>query len=37
MLNSPRVDSELDKNLVEEDKAQEIVDPKTNKTRSGTN
>ena len=29
-----RVDSELDKNLVEDDKAQEIVDPKTNKTRS---
>ena len=28
-----RVDSELDKNLVEDDKAQEIVDPKTNKTR----
>lgn len=28
-----RVDSELDKNLVEEDKAQEIVDPSTNKTR----
>ncbi|MGK7951099.1 MAG: molecular chaperone HtpG [Xenococcaceae cyanobacterium] len=28
-----RVDSELDKNLVEEDKAQEIVDPGTNKTR----
>lgn len=29
-----RVDSELDKTLVEEDKAQEIVDPKTNKTRN---
>ena len=29
-----RVDSELDDNLVEEDKAQEIVDPTTNKTRS---
>jgi molecular chaperone HtpG len=29
-----RVDSELDNNLVEEDKAQEIVDPKTNKTRN---
>jgi molecular chaperone HtpG len=29
-----RVDSELDINLVEEDKAQEIVDPKTNKTRN---
>ena len=29
-----RVDSELDKNLVEDDKAQEIVDPKTNKTRN---
>ena len=29
-----RVDSELDKNLVEDDKAQEIVDPTTNKTRS---
>ncbi|MDJ0635012.1 MAG: molecular chaperone HtpG [Xenococcaceae cyanobacterium MO_188.B29] len=29
-----RVDSELDKNLVEDDQAQEIVDPKTNKTRS---
>ena len=29
-----RVDSELDDTLVEEDKAQEIVDPATNKTRS---
>ena len=29
-----RVDSELEKNLVEEDKAGEIVDPTTNKTRS---
>ncbi|MCL1471492.1 molecular chaperone HtpG [Argonema antarcticum] len=29
-----RVDSELDQNLVEQDKAAEIVDPKTNKTRS---
>ncbi|MEM6610903.1 MAG: molecular chaperone HtpG [Cyanobacteria bacterium P01_C01_bin.72] len=29
-----RVDSELDENLVEQDKAQEIVDPTTNKTRS---
>ena len=29
-----RVDSELDKTLVEDDKAQEIVDPTTNKTRS---
>ncbi|MDJ0535528.1 MAG: molecular chaperone HtpG [Xenococcaceae cyanobacterium MO_207.B15] len=29
-----RVDSELDKTLVEDDKAQEIVDPATNKTRS---
>ncbi len=29
-----RVDSELDKTLVEEDKAQEIIDPKTNKTRN---
>ena len=29
-----RVDSELDDNLVEDDKAQEIVDPNTNKTRS---
>ena len=29
-----RVDSELDETLVEEDKAQEIVDPTTNKTRS---
>ncbi len=29
-----RVDSELDDNLVEDDKAQEIVDPTTNKTRS---
>ncbi len=29
-----RVDSELDNNLVEDDKAQEIVDPKTNKTRN---
>jgi molecular chaperone HtpG len=29
-----RVDSELDKTLVEDDKAQEIVDPKTNKTRN---
>jgi molecular chaperone HtpG len=29
-----RVDSELDDTLVEDDKAQEIVDPKTNKTRN---
>jgi molecular chaperone HtpG len=29
-----RVDSELDETLVEDDKAQEIVDPKTNKTRN---
>lgn len=29
-----RVDSELDETLVEDDKAQEIVDPSTNKTRS---
>ena len=29
-----RVDSELDETLVEEDKAQEIVDPTTNKTRN---
>ena len=29
-----RVDSELDKTLLEEDKTQEIVDPTTNKTRS---
>jgi molecular chaperone HtpG len=29
-----RVDSELDNTLVEDDKAQEIVDPTTNKTRS---
>lgn len=29
-----RVDSELDDTLVEEDKAQDIVDPKTNKTRN---
>ncbi|MBW4640952.1 MAG: molecular chaperone HtpG [Gloeocapsa sp. UFS-A4-WI-NPMV-4B04] len=29
-----RVDAELDKTLLEEDKAGEIVDPKTNKTRS---
>lgn len=29
-----RVDAELDQNLVEQDKAAEIVDPKTNKTRS---
>lgn len=29
-----RVDSELDQNLVEEDKAAEIVDPTTNKSRS---
>ncbi|MEC4983486.1 MAG: molecular chaperone HtpG [Oscillatoria sp. PMC 1068.18] len=29
-----RVDSELDNTLVEEDKASEIVDPNTNKTRS---
>ncbi len=33
-VNFSRVDSELDKTLVEEDKAQEIVDPTTNKTRS---
>ena len=31
-----RVDSELDETLVEEDKAQDIVDPTTNKTRSET-
>ncbi len=31
-----RVDSELDETLVEEDKAQEIVDPATNKTRNDT-
>jgi molecular chaperone HtpG len=29
-----RVDSELDNTLIEEDKAQEIVDPTTNKTRN---
>jgi molecular chaperone HtpG len=29
-----RVDSELDQTLVEDDKAQEIIDPKTNKTRN---
>nr|BAP91650.1 heat shock protein 90 [Phormidium sp. KS] len=29
-----RVDAELDENLLEKDKAAEIVDPKTNKTRS---
>jgi molecular chaperone HtpG len=29
-----RVDSDLDKSLLEQDKASEIVDPKTNKTRS---
>ncbi|HEY9700950.1 MAG TPA: molecular chaperone HtpG, partial [Allocoleopsis sp.] len=29
-----RVDSELDKTLIQEDKAAEIVDPKTNKTRT---
>jgi molecular chaperone HtpG len=29
-----RVDSDLDQTLLEQDKAQEIVDPKTNKTRS---
>jgi molecular chaperone HtpG len=29
-----RVDSELDKNLLQEDKASEIIDPTTNKTRS---
>ena len=29
-----RVDSELDETLVEDDKAQEIIDPTTNKTRS---
>lgn len=29
-----RVDSELDQTLIEEDKAQEIVDPTTNKTRN---
>jgi molecular chaperone HtpG len=29
-----RVDSELDNTLIEEDKAQEIIDPTTNKTRS---
>ncbi|MEH1873517.1 molecular chaperone HtpG [Nostoc sp.] len=31
-----RVDSELDNTLLEQDKATEIVDPKTNKTRSET-
>ena len=31
-----RVDSELDETLVEDDKAQEIVDPTTNKTRNET-
>ena len=31
-----RVDSELDDTLVEEDKAQDIVDPATNKTRNDT-
>lgn len=31
-----RVDSDLDKTLIDEDKASEIVDPKTNKTRSET-
>ncbi|MBD2678835.1 MULTISPECIES: molecular chaperone HtpG [Nostoc] len=31
-----RVDSDLDNTLLEQDKAQEIVDPKTNKTRSET-
>ncbi len=35
-LKFARVDSELDKNLVEDDKAQEIVDPTTNKTRNET-
>ncbi len=35
-LQFARVDSELDKNLVEDDKAQEIVDPTTNKTRNET-
>jgi molecular chaperone HtpG len=29
-----RVDSDLDNTLIDQDKAQEIVDPKTNKTRS---
>ncbi len=29
-----RVDSDLDKNILDQDKASEIVDPKTNKTRS---
>ena len=29
-----RVDSDLDKNLLQEDKASEIIDPTTNKTRS---
>lgn len=31
-----RVDAELDRSLVEQDKASEIVDPKTNKTRTET-
>lgn len=31
-----RVDAELDQSLLEQDKANEIVDPKTNKTRSET-
>ncbi len=29
-----RVDSDIDQNLIEQDKSNEIVDPKTNKTRS---
>jgi molecular chaperone HtpG len=33
-LQFSRVDSELDSTLVEDDKAQEIVDPTTNKTRN---
>lgn len=31
-----RVDSELDQSLIQEDKSQEIVDPKTNKSRNET-
>lgn len=33
-LQFTRVDAELDKTLIEEDQEKEIVDPKTNKTRS---
>ncbi len=33
-INFSRVDSELDKTLLQEDQANEIVDPTTNKTRS---